>query len=115
MTKKRKSRRTRARKLERDNTPAGDSQPLEEAEEALVAREQAKARAQRTIRKAKRGSRDDDGVTSKVAADLLANPTHKVSVEDLKTQYGYVVADLQSMGLVAAVLFLVLIVLGFLL
>ncbi len=112
MAKKRRSRRTEARKLERDNT-GGDAQTLEEAEDALQARQEAKERARRTVRKAKRGNRDEDGVTSKVAADLLANPTRKVGVEELQTQYGYVIADLQSMGLVAGVLFFVLIVLGF--
>lgn len=113
MAKKRKSRRTGSRKLERDTSTADDAQTLEEAEESVQARQEAEARARRTVRKAKRGNRDEDGVTSKVAADLLANPTREVSVDELQKQYGYVLADLQSMGLVAGVLFLVLIVLGF--
>ena len=115
MAKNRRKRRTKARKLDRDNVPADDPQALEEAEKAVLARQEAEERARRNVRKAKRGSRGkEDGVTSKVAASLLANPTEDVSIEDLKQQYNYVLSDLRSMGILSAILFLVLIVLGFL-
>ena len=45
-------------------------------------------------------------------AERLANPTRKVSEEELRQQYTYVIADLRSMGLLAAGLFAFLIVIA---
>ena len=41
---------------------------------------------------------------------LLENPTKQVGEEELRQQYSYVLADLRNMGLLAAVLFVALIV-----
>lgn len=121
MSKKRsRKRRAQARKLDRvqsdSNSPVSDEAALTEAEEALQARQEAEQRAQRTVRRAKRSSRSSksDGVSSKVAADLLANPTTDVSVEELQTQYHYVASDLRNMFILSGALFGVLVLLGFL-
>ena len=45
-------------------------------------------------------------------AEALKNPTKVVSEEDLQNEYAYVLKDLRSMGILAAVLFVVLIVLA---
>lgn len=43
-------------------------------------------------------------------SERLANPTKQVSEEELRAQYSYVLKDLRSMGLLAAVLFVAMIV-----
>ncbi len=43
-------------------------------------------------------------------ADRLSHPTRDVSKEELAAQYTYVIADLRSMGLLAGLLFIVMIV-----
>jgi hypothetical protein len=48
-------------------------------------------------------------LTHEEIADLLAHPTKEVTLEALKAQYSYVVADLRSMWLLAAALFIVMI------
>jgi hypothetical protein len=42
-------------------------------------------------------------------AERLSNPTREVSTDQLRAQYGYVLTDLRSMGLLAAVLFIAMI------
>lgn len=48
-------------------------------------------------------------------ANLLENPTKIVTTEQLRAEYGYVVADIRSMFLLAGGLVIVLIVLAFVL
>jgi hypothetical protein len=48
-------------------------------------------------------------------AEILAHPTKEVSEDELRQQYSYVVADLRSMGLLAASLMVLLVVLATLL
>ena len=43
-------------------------------------------------------------------ADLLANPTKVVTEDDLRADYGFVIKDLRNMGILAAGLFVALIV-----
>lgn len=45
--------------------------------------------------------------------DLLANPTREVSIDEMKQQYSYVLQDLRNMGILAAILLVILIGLGF--
>lgn len=52
-------------------------------------------------------------MTAEEVAQRLAAPTRDVSVEELQKQYHYVVNDLRSMGILALVLVLVLLALGF--
>lgn len=54
-------------------------------------------------------------LTAYEIADLLHNPTKTVSEEELHAQYGFVLADLRSMGLLAAASFGVLLLLAFIL
>lgn len=54
-------------------------------------------------------------LTAYEIADLLHNPTKTVSEEELHAQYGFVLADLRSMGLLAAASFGVLLLLAFVL
>lgn len=49
------------------------------------------------------------------SAQALASNVHKTTPEDLAQEYGYVINDLRSMGLLAAALFAILIVLSFIL
>lgn len=63
-------------------------------------------------RRRSRGNKSSDDVAPSVVANLLANPTKTVSKEDLKAQYNYVITDLRNMGILAAVLFAVLVGLG---
>lgn len=62
-----------------------------------------KARHQEARRKA---------MTHEEIAEILANPTKMVSEEELRAQYGFVLADLRSMGILAAASFGVLILLA---
>ena len=43
-------------------------------------------------------------------AELLANPTKVVTEEDLRADYGFVIKDLRNMGVLAAGLFIALII-----
>lgn len=51
-------------------------------------------------------------MTSEEIAERLSNPTRTVSEEELHAQYGYVLADLRSMGLLSALLFVALILIA---
>lgn len=59
-----------------------------------------------------RTQRGDEPLDAETIADLLTNPTRIVSEEEMRAEYNYVLADLRSMGLLAAVLFVTLIVLA---
>ncbi len=93
------------------------------AETSEEARRKAERRAERAARRAARRQRQSsreappkpDELGAAAVAEMLANPTTEVNPEELKVQYSYVLADLRNMGILAAVLFLVLIALGFLL
>jgi hypothetical protein len=62
-----------------------------------------------TVRKRVRG---EEKLSPEQVAKMLANPTKEVTEEDLRQQYGYVLADLRSMGILAASLMVALIVLA---
>ncbi len=66
--------------------------------------------ARRSDRKRKKGETLDGADIAR----LLANPTKEVTEADLRKQYSYVLADLRNMGILAAILFGVLIGLGLL-
>jgi hypothetical protein len=68
--------------------------------------------AQSAKRKAKRKTLSYEDMTPEDVAYALENPTKTVSEESLREQYGYVLADLRSMGLLAAALFVALIVIA---
>jgi len=64
-------------------------------------------------------ARNHETRKSKMSGDdvayLLANPTKVVTEEELHAQYGFVLADLGSMGILAAASFAILLVLAFIL
>jgi hypothetical protein len=69
--------------------------------------------SQRKRRRAELGRRDKDKpLTSTEIAELLEHPVKTVTEEELKAQYGYVLADLRSMALLSVGLIAVLVVLA---
>jgi hypothetical protein len=74
------------------------------------------AKERRAARAAASGSprreRQEDVLRADVVANLLQNPTRTVSEETLKAEYSYIVADLRSMGVLAAGLIVLLVVLA---
>lgn len=50
-----------------------------------------------------------DNLSSEYIAELLANPTKTVTEEQLHEEYGYVLADLRSMGILTAALMVLLV------
>lgn len=56
-----------------------------------------------------RRKRSNEELTSEEIEERLANPTKIVEEEELHEQYAYVLLDLRNMGILAAILFIVLI------
>lgn len=54
--------------------------------------------------------KDEGALDGEYVADLLANPTKEVSEEELRADYGFVIKDLRNMGILAAGLFVALVV-----
>jgi hypothetical protein len=52
------------------------------------------------------------GLDQAMLADILAHPTKEVSEEQLRKEYSYVLTDIRSMGLLAASLMVLLVVLA---
>ena len=70
-------------------------------------------RRRRDLQAAQLEKRKSEGVLdAEYVADLLANPNKAVSEADLRADYSFVMKDLRSMGLLAAVLFVVLILIS---
>lgn len=93
-----------------------DSVSLEEAAKVQKEAERHAERAKRKVlrRKVKTaGGEKKHELSSTDVAELLANPTREVSEDELRTQYSYVLKDLRSMGILAVVLLIVLLALGF--
>jgi hypothetical protein len=84
---------------------------VEKAEPAVVAR----PAAERRPRPARTGtnpsrSRKEDKHDMSYIRQRLANPTRIVSEADLKAEYSYVITDLRTMGILAAILVVALVV-----
>ena len=68
-------------------------------------------RRRRALQAAQLERRKGEGaLDGEYVADLLANPTKVVTEEDLRADYGFVIKDLRNMGILAAGLFIVLII-----
>lgn len=98
-------------------TPSEESEPDEAAPEApieaaMVAKAPEIKRAQPTRRKTRRKQLTYEEMTAEDVAYALAHPTIEVTEEALREQYGYVLADLRSMAILAAILFVALIVIA---
>ena len=89
--------------------------------DAEMVRKKAERRAERAARRAARKQSSGIGEKPKkngelnatVVAEMLAHPTTEVKQEELEIQYGYVISDLRNMGILAGILLVVLIGLGF--
>lgn len=57
-----------------------------------------------------RGERKTDSSDTQYIRNRLANPTRFVTPEQLRSEYGYVIHDLRTMGILAAVLVVVMVV-----
>lgn len=85
--------------------------PIVAAAEAVAAAPVSTAGAsRRRIRERKQLAYEE--MTSEEIAERLSNPTRTVDPEELHAQYGYVLADLRSMGLLSAILFIALILIA---
>lgn len=56
--------------------------------------------------------RKSDSMNSEMIQTLLANPTKTVTEEELRTEYGHVIADIRNMFALAAVLMVALVVMA---
>lgn len=56
--------------------------------------------------------KDEGALDAEYVADLLANPSKEVSEEELRADYGFVIKDLRNMGILAAGLFVALVVIA---
>ncbi len=68
-------------------------------------------RRRRALQSAQLERRKDEGaLDAEYVAELLANPTKVVTEDDLRADYGFVIKDLRNMGILAACLFIALII-----
>ena len=68
-------------------------------------------RRRRALQAAQLERRKDEGaLDAEYVAELLANPTKLVTEDDLRADYGFVIKDLRNMGILAAGLFIALII-----
>ena len=68
-------------------------------------------RRRRALQAAQLERRKDEGaLDADYVAELLANPTKVVTEDDLRADYGFVIKDLRNMGILAAGLFIALII-----
>lgn len=68
-------------------------------------------RRRRALQSAQLERRKDEGaLDAEYVAELLANPTKAVTEDDLRVDYGFVIKDLRNMGILAACLFIALVI-----
>jgi hypothetical protein len=96
-----------------DEPEVVESKPARVEPAAPRARSTASAAARRgsgaqSVRKRK----SDDKMSPEIVADILAHPTKVVTEDELRSQYGFVIADLRNMGLLALGLMVALVVLA---
>jgi len=88
-----------------------DAEPAPELTPATAARPAAPPRRRRALQAAQLERRKDEGaLDADYVAELLANPTKVVSEDDLRADYGFVIRDLRNMGILAAALFITLVI-----
>ena len=92
---------------------APERQPRSSASEQATATAKPPARRRRALQSAQLERRKDEGaLDGEYVAELLANPTKVVTEDDLRADYGFVIKDLRNMGILAAGLFIALIVIA---
>ena len=85
--------------------------PEHSAPAAAAAQTKAPPRRRRALQAAQLERRKDAGtLDGEYVADLLANPTKVVTEDDLRADYGFVIRDLRNMGILAAGLFIALVI-----
>ena len=78
---------------------------------AVPARSRRRARSsESTSRPRRRKEKEYEEMTPEEVAHLLENPTKIVTEDELREQYAYVIRDLRSMAILAAILFVGMIV-----
>ncbi|MCY3832889.1 MAG: hypothetical protein OXG85_07715 [Chloroflexi bacterium] len=94
------------------SSPADDRAPEASAPAAVpAAAPKPLPRRRRALQAAQLERRKDEGtLDGEYVAELLANPTKVVSEDDLRADYGFVIRDLRNMGILAAALFIALII-----
>ncbi len=86
-----------------------DAEPAPEPTSAAAPK--APPRRRRALQAAQLERRKDEGaLDADFVAELLANPTKVVSEDDLRADYGFVIRDLRNMGILAAALFITLVI-----
>ena len=91
-------------------TGAPGSEP-EQAPAAAAAPTKTPPRRRRALQAAQLERRKDAGaLDGEYVAELLANPTKMVTEDDLRADYGFVIRDLRNMGILAAGLFIALVI-----
>jgi hypothetical protein len=74
--------------------------------------QRARPRRREGVQPARLGEKKIDPNDPETVQQLLANPTKIVTEEELRQEYGYVLSDLKSMGLLAAGLIVALVVIA---
>lgn len=88
---------------------ASDASPEQDA--AAAATTKAPPRRRRALQAAQLERRKDAGTLGgEYVAERLANPTKLVTEDDLRADYGFVIRDLRNMGILAAGLFIALVI-----
>ena len=91
-----------------DEAPAESSAPATEAAASAAPRARRRRRDLQATQLERR--KGEGNLDAEYVADLLANPTKVVSEEDLRADYGFVIKDLRNMGILAACLFVALVI-----
>lgn len=87
------------------DSPAADRSPTAAAKPP--------PRRRRALQAAQLERRKGEGaLEGEYIAELLANPTKVVTEDDLRADYGFVIKDLRNMGILAAGLFIALILIS---
>ncbi len=90
---------------------ANDSAPASQS--AATAGSPRRQRRRRDLQSVQLERRKGEGtLDAEYVADLLANPTKEVSEEELRADYGFVIKDLRNMGILAAGLFVALVLIA---
>jgi len=90
---------------------ASEAAPQQDAPPSTAAAAKAPPRRRRSLQSAQLERRKDAGtLDGEYVAELLANPTKVVTEDDLRADYGFVIRDLRNMGILAAVLFIALVI-----
>ena len=90
---------------------AGAPESAAQPDAAATSEKKAPPRRRRTLQAAQLERRKDAGaLDGEYVAELLANPTKVVTEDDLRADYGFVIRDLRNMGILAAGLFIALVI-----